>query len=338
MWTMRTILVLGSIAGCSGADQPPPPPPVTYGSAVISWSLVDEVGNPLNCGELGFTSASVRFGRDLVDVPCGDDQTVRFERVTPGQYGVTLSFDVSGRGSVLTISDQNLKVVADQEAELEIPVVIDQGSFDKGSIFFHWTIAGENAAANCGAFEVDRIHLYTTPSSFGQFDMDPDCQDGEVLVDALDPGIYEVFAEMLDAAGTRIGVPQRFQIRVGEAAQADQGIAFFQDPGDPASFHGLWSITSTSGPATCDEVQGDRVRISLKTIPTARMGVEIASATVACDAGQVTIENLLGGTNAVRATFVLISDFLGPLDTKTSTSFFLVSGRTATAAASFQVQ
>src|SRR5688500_10291399 len=102
-----------AVLACEGGDGPPPPPPVPFGSAVITWTIQDEAGNPLDCSALTISNASVSLGPDRVDVPCGDEQRVRFERLTPGIYGVTLRLDVAGRGQLSSQTD-NIQIVAAQ--------------------------------------------------------------------------------------------------------------------------------------------------------------------------------------------------------------------------------
>jgi hypothetical protein len=335
---MRNVRVglLLCIFSCTGNDEPPPPPPPSVGSAVVNWVLQDELGGVITCESLSLSNFSLSLGATTVDVACGDEQSVRFEMLTPGTYGVTLRLEVAGRGELIS-QLANVEVVADQEATLDMIVEIDTGVIDNGSIKFTWTIAGGPADANCGAVGAETVHFETQESSIAQFAFDEDCTAGEAIIDRLMTGIYLVRAEMRDASGTIVGLPFQGQIRVLERERADVSIGFAPTQDDPASFYGTWTITSTAGPQTCEEAGADFVRVSLRTQPMTMIGVEIASATVACTAGEVTMENLFGGTNRVRASFVLISDFLGPLDTTTSTAFFLVAGQTSSVAATFQV-
>jgi hypothetical protein len=329
--------LLSAICACSGDDAPPPPPPPTVGSAVITWVLQDESGNPLTCEALSLSNASISLGADTVDVPCGDEQRVRFEMLTPGTYGVTLRLEVAGRGELLSQLD-NVQVVANEEATLEMIVEIDTGVITSGSIMFRWTVAGGPAAANCGTVGAETVHFQTQESSIAQFTVEEDCTDGEVLIDRLMPGIYLVRAEMRDASGAAVGLPYQGQIRVNEGERTVESIGFAPMQDDPASFYGTWTITSSAASeSSCTDAGGDYVRVSLRTVPMTMVGVEIASATIACEVGEVTMENLFGGSNRVRASFILISDFVGPLDTQTSTSFFLVAGRTSTITADFDV-
>jgi hypothetical protein len=331
-------VALGSaICACSGDDAPPPPPPPTVGSAVITWTLQDEGGNPLTCQALSLSNASISLGADTVDVPCGDDQRARFDMLTPGTYGVTLRLEVAGRGEILSQLD-NVQVVANQEALLEMIVEIDTGVITNGSIMFRWTVAGGPAAANCGTVGAETVHFETQESSIAQFIVDEDCTTGEVLIDRLMPGIYLVRAEMRDASGAQVGLPYQGQLRVLDGERTEESIGFAPTQDEPAAFYGTWTITSSAASAnSCTDASADLVRVSLRTLPTTMPGVEIASATAACDAGEVRMDNLFGGTNRVRATFTLLSELLGPLDTQTSTSFFLVSDRTSTIAVDFEV-
>jgi hypothetical protein len=334
---MRRLLpALCILAACGdGSDDRAPPPPVTYGSAVITWAMQDETGNPLTCEQLGLTHTSVDLGNERVDVPCGEPQRASFTLLEPGRYGITVRLEIAGRGSILTQTD-NLDVVANQEATLDVAVEVNLGNLENGSMLFRWTIAGYPAVQNCAVFGVETIRIFTTGGSIGQFTRDVPCTDGQLVVDALAPGMYGVRAEMQDAEGVQISDPQVFTIRVEETEQISLTIAFFQNTGDPARFRGIWTITSSAAPATCEDVAASRVRVSIE--PVGGQGVEIATASAACDQGDLLIENLIGGPNQVRARFRLISDLLGQLDVVTSTAFYLVAGRTATVSAGFAVE
>lgn len=336
-WTrLSPAFLLAVLASCGGEEGPPPLPPPNLGSAVVSWELQDPAGDPLSCEDLSLSHTTVKVGSEAVDVPCGDDQTARFDRLLPGNYGVTIELYISGRG-LLDLDVSNLTVVADEEVVHDVPIVVDRDELTKGSIFFRWTVSGGPPAANCGGVGAETVMFETTPSSIAQFTREVDCVDGELLVESLDPGVYEVSASLIDAAGERVGALQRFDILVTSGDQVDWDIIFFGAISDPAAFEGTWTITGSAAVDACDALTADQVRVSIQTRPPMMQGVEIATATAACTAGQILIEDLpSGGSIPVRAVFVLTSEFLGVLDTQSTPSFLLTPATTSTAAVDFE--
>lgn len=329
-------LVSAGLLSCGGEEQPPPPPPSSLGSVVINWELQDPSGEVLRCEDLSLSNASVRLGPESVEVPCGDDQTVRFERLLFGNYGVTISLFVAGRG-LLQQDVSNLTVVANEEVVHDVMIVVDRDRLTKGSIFFKWTVSGGPAAANCGGVGAETVMFETTASSISQFTKEVDCVDGELLVESLDPGVYEVRAALIDANAERVGALQSFDILVMSGERVDWDIIFFGNISDPAAFEGSWTITGSAAVDACEALTADQVRLTVQTRPPGMVGVDIATATAACTAGQIRMANLpSGGSIPVRAVFVLSSEFLGALDTQTTPSFFLRPGATSTAAVDFE--
>jgi hypothetical protein len=329
---VRFVGLIAGLAGC-GEDMPPPPPPPNFGAAVVTWTIEDMDGTPIACRDLSLTRFSVAVGPSKVEVACGDDQRATFERLLPGTYGVTIAL-ITGGGTLRT-ERSNVVVEAGLVGEVAVPIVVDREDLTQGRLSLDWIVAGGPALTECDLVGAATVRFRTTISSIGQFEREPSCEDGELMVEALDPGVYELEAELLAASGDRIGALQRHEILIRSGETTELTLFFATIVGDPAAFEGSWTITGSAAVDACGLVGADDVRVSIQTAMMGMPGVEIATATTACAAGTIRMDDLPPGATQVRAVFVLVSDLVGTLDSKSFGPFFLVEAETSTGSVDF---
>lgn len=324
------------LAGCGGtAEPPPPPPPAPIGSLALSWSLVDETGATLECSELNLVETEVSIGGEPQRIPCGEPQTARFESLVAQRYPVVVRLLGIG-GGVIRETFDNVVVTEGAPTEHNVTIEIDLGQTGTGRLKIDWFVAGRPASEGCAQVGAETIVFQTQANSIAQFEVIDDCNRGTALIENLRTGGYIVRAFLRDNTGATIpGSTREFDnLQIGPTEEVSRTLSFFVAT-ESANFEGMWTISSSSAADACETLSATEVRVRLAN--DSPDGIEIATATAACSAGSLLMEDLSGGIGEVRATFFL-SDFFGTqLASASVRNLLLPSAMTTTVSVDFQV-
>ena len=346
--TSRSTLVLavcgGFLGGCPGSEEPAPASPPRLGSLKVTWEFVDSEGESVLCGTLGGANSRVRVGAQDVNVSCGEEQVAIFDRLLVDAengtvFGVTVVLEMAADRPILT-EQSNALVMPNAQVEHHVTVDVDRNQLTQGSIRFEWSVQGLEAMQGCSLIDGHKVQFSTTESSIAQFSREANCEEGAEIVGGLQPGVYEVRSELLDRSGEAIegvGVSVA-QVSVRSGEQSDK-ILDFQSISDAfGDFYGSWTITGSSAVDACGVIGGDWVDVTLRPVTGGMQGPAIETGTAACDGGEIHFERVRAGDGELRATFILVSELLGPLATQLLSPVVISKDETSSVAVDFQIR
>ncbi len=324
------------VSACGGTPEfPPPPPPAPIGALELSWSMVDETGAAIECAELSLVEAEVSIGGEPQRIPCGETQTARCEGLVAQRYPVVVRLLGIGGGVIREIFD-NVVVTEGAPTQHSVTIEVDRGQTGTGRFRVDWFVGGRPASEGCALFGAETIVFQTQPNSIAQFEAVESCAQGTTLVENLRSGSYTVRVFLRDSEGATIPSSTREfdDLLIDPASEVSRTLSFFVDV-EGASFEGMWTITGSSAGDACDSLNATEVRIRLAN--DRPDGVEIASATAACSAGSLLMEELNGGIGEIRATYFLVDFFGTQLSSQSVRNLLIPSATTTTVAVDFQI-
>ncbi|MBI2375521.1 MAG: hypothetical protein HYV07_16110 [Deltaproteobacteria bacterium] len=273
------LFLLLSLSGACGSDElPDGPNDVPFGSLLVRWSLIDELGAPLDCHAVGLIAAEVAIGGAPRSVDCAQGSQL-FERLLPDRYPVFVRMQIQG---VSVIEGRtNAIVEAGKQAVAEVQLVFKGSAAGQGAIRVRWVVGGDLARRGCAAIGASSMQLTSGPTSRAPFDRSAACGDGEAVVVDIPSGVYEVVASLRDAEGGSVvtnTIPSVLVV-AGETAEPpvlDMFLPAFQ----LGTILARWTVSGTVADAGCAQLGGQSVLLRLV------QRVE-ASTSTSCAAGRL---------------------------------------------------
>lgn len=293
--------------GCGEMKANEPPPTVLTGSARVTWKILRSgTSEEIECGNVRVESAAVSVGAQAVGVNCGDEQALVFEGLIAGRFPVIVQLRTLG-GRVTYERRDNVIVVAGGQVDIEVIFEIDPDAATKGSVVVEWQIDREEAATGCPRIGGNTVRVTDLPGSIATVLATAPCADGTLTLPDLRPGLYGFFLELFDADNTKIAVTSISLVEVepGETATPDVA-SFITELGERARLFAQWTIDSTVAAAGCASANADA--IILRGFP-GNENVATITATAACSAGSLTVEDVAPGLRRHRIVLQLYRDY-----------------------------
>lgn len=328
MRVVPVLLLFALALSCGGEEAPPDPPDVVLGELEVRWRFQARDGSPRDCAALGLDEVQIAIGSEPKVVPCTDGM-VLFQRLLPERYPVVGRALTSGgvRATVQT----NATVVAEERAVAELVFELDSEAGTRGRAVLRWTIDNQSPRVRCDEVGGVQVRVRSITGSAQSIDEVGPCDLGELELEDLAAGGYEVALRLEDADGMLIAsamVPI-FQVRASMIAEPSTS-NFITTSGSRTYLETRWTINSSAAAAACDSVLGESVTITAVPRPPAQVRT---STTVPCAAGSTTFET---GAGPYTIRFDLHHDLTAV--TSTSVRIELVRGRTSSVAVDFVVR
>jgi hypothetical protein len=330
-FALSAVIVLVAGAACGG-DQPmnnPPPPPVV-GSARVTWKIQTPAGDAVDCADLGIEDALVSMaGREAV-VPCGQEQVAVFDNLIAQRYPVVVKLRILGGSGVRLEAASNVVVEGGKQADVDVTLTYDPIVGDRGRLLIRWRIDNEPAATGCTRAGGATVVVQELPGSRSELDNQAPCTDGQLQFDDIPAGSYGVLVTLRDASGATItsNAISSVDVRPGDVTMPPE-LSLFTDAADRSRMFARWTINGTDPATGCGMVNADDV--ILRAFPESEF-VATFTATVACTAGQVNVEDIPPGIREHRVSFQLVGDLTGVLTSTTVYDVLFLRGQTATVA------
>ncbi len=310
------LLLLGATA-CGDEPMRVPPPPAGAGSIIIRWSLEDPDGVALNCADLQIAEAEVAIGGTPVVVPCGETEEVSFENVIPGRVPVVIRL-LNSIGLAFASHIDNAIIEDQMELEYTHVFVVDEEEFQRGTLDINWRIDTRVPAQTCGLIGATTMRVATRSGSISMFEMDADCEAGQLIIPEVRRGGYDFIFWLVAADGTLLEPPEtRTSVGVFAGDTTRVSLNFRTVDPRPRTVLTRWTVqTSTPTADNCFDIGGEEVRVDLET-PNPLTGLlELTdTATTSCASGSATVRG--EQTDGAQLTARLVDTFGGTLVLRT---------------------
>ncbi len=341
--TLLAGLVFCSGLSCGGEDPMTMfPPPVTKGRAEISWRLVDDQMQPVDCATTPISSIRVSFGREPVTVNCGDDNKVVFQELAPDRYPLVISL-LAASGGQLGQHLANVVVEGGKTAEYQHDFVVSSSGLESGDLRIRWAVDMMPAHLRCAALGAENVRVRTSVGALEEVDETIACKEGVLLIKDLTRGSYNFRLDMLSKTSTTVGFPATLRnIRVNQGETTEESVSFVSVLPEKAGLRASWTIGSTVAQDACDMVNADTVDIQVRT--DAAGTINLIETSTSCKAGEFVLDDLPAGPGStgmgLRVTMRLFDTRVGtiPLDIQTVRRVVLKAAETSTLAVDFQVE
>ncbi|HEY2404983.1 MAG TPA: hypothetical protein VGI10_03225 [Polyangiaceae bacterium] len=213
-------------------------PGITTGTLGVSWTIASAT-DPTQCANNGASSIELQL-TDTAGTPIGAATTAActafattIDGIVPGTYALTVTMlDVNGAAVTTPFSIPNLTITAGATTSQPVDFPLNSfigGTTTTGSLEVDWTIGSGTNAADCDAHGAANISLQLYDQSgtpIGARTLDP-CSSFSATIPGLEPGSYQVSAELVDLNQTPVTTevpPQNLTITVNTVTQ--QGFDF----------------------------------------------------------------------------------------------------------------
>ena len=330
---LYAILVVA--AACGGSDDSAPPDGIApLGDLEVRWTLNNAAGQALTCEDVGVENVEVAIGGTPKTVPCKDGVTL-FEKLLAQKYPVVVRLKY---GPVdLAIGLGNVEVETGKLATISIPLEVEQRNVDVGSIRLKWRIDDQAAAARCG--EIGALTFRVT-AEIGSIDelltADAACVAGELLINDVKPGSYDLRVKLEAPDGSNIVSALTGTFRVVPAGIADLGLINFTTVlTGGGKIRGLYTINSSVAADACDMVNGAEVKMTVRSIDQNTQSTRLeGTQTASCAEGSLHQKRL--GTNLYSVQFDLMDSFGFALSSTTVRDIQVEYGETSTISVDFK--
>jgi hypothetical protein len=321
---------------CGGSDELPPPDALApFGALEVSWKLVDGVGGTLSCDDVGVDTVEIAIGGAPQTVPCGDMSST-FSRLLAQRYPVVVHLKY---GPVnLATGLGNADVIAGETTKIEISIETEERNIDVGSIFLKWRIDDQSAGARCG--EVGALTLRVTAEA-GSIDptlaADVACADGQMTINNVKPGSYDLRLALEAPDGTVIVSALTGSFRVVPAGTYDGGLINFTTvlTGGGKVFGSYTINSSVADDLSCMDVNGITVKMTVRSIDVQTQSTRlVGTQTSTCTQGSLLQKRL--ATNLYSAQFELLDSIGIILSSTTVRDIQVVFGETASVSVDFR--
>lgn len=303
---LPAIALLGLGAACSGGEQRVPPPPAGAGNIIIRWSFEDPDGASLTCDDLQIAEAEVAIGGTPTVVPCGEMQEVAFDNIIPGRIPVVIRL-LNSIGLEFDASFDNAIIVDKETLQYEHVFVVDEQTFERGTLDVNWRIDMRIPAQTCGLVEATTMRIATRPGSISTFEMEAPCVDGRLIIPDLRRGAYDLILWLVQEDGTLLDPPETVTgvgVFAGDSTRVS--VSFRTIDPRPRTVLTRWTVdTSTPTAQLCLDTGVDEVRVSLEA-PNPLNGVFelVDTATTGCASGSATVLGTVADDHRLTARLI----------------------------------
>lgn len=312
-------------------------PPAELGEIEVTWSLARPSGEPVSCSAVGVSEVYVAVGGIPKSVACGEDARVRFPDLPPGRYPVVVQLRVLQ--AVFMEHLANVVLAGGEVKTHPVAFEIEEGAADRGDLLLTWRVDGQPATLGmCMSVGARSVLVRSRPTSISQFEATGECTDGELRVQGLRRGDYEVIVTLRDWDGEALKTaPRSFTIQ--RRAQTTVNVNFDFSPVEPTALFGRWTVTGSAAADACDAVGGETVEMTLFSQNQQQL-IAVGTATAACSAGELHLGNLPAPrlndpSSRYRATLQLFGFNQVPLALEVVEDLVMVAARTTTISVDF---
>lgn len=298
-------------AGCGGPADGTPDlgPGAGQGAIEVRWSLEKQDGVPTECGEVNVALARIDVAGRAEDVPCGEDERVRFSMLTPGRYPVRIQLLNANDGIVDTYSDM-ATVEADSTAVVETTFQLSGTGPSTGDLILTWTVDGEPASVGCARVDGDRVEI---TAELGSIDPEPGgtlpCAAGRAEFEDVRIGGYVMRARLRSPAGDSLALDQD-TIQVAPSQEVVLPMNFSVTTSQPATLYSQWTVDGLSADPGCEARGAEKVQARVQRLNADLQYVTVATSTGSCEPGRLRTEGLATSMGAFRVIYDLIDTSL----------------------------
>ncbi len=337
LWTSLAL----AAAGCGDTPQQDVPPPSRVGDITVRFELTDGANEPVTCEERSLVRFRVVLAGEEANLECGQAQETRFENRLPGRYPVVIQLFGPG-GAISREHLGNVVLEPGLDAEYEHVFVLDGGTFATGTLDVRWFIDGVNPAEGCLTARAEQVRLTVRDGPQDPLTRVLPCLDRLVVLEDIRQGTYDLFLELLDESGERIGFPatvSRLRVDPGRSEPVLVDFVTFLPEPLEGSMLALWTVSGSVAEDGCARLRGGLVEVAIRADEP--MSPIIGTATVACARGGLGFDRLPPGRGSsgrgLIATFLLLErvPVTRTVDTQVLRDIVLEPNRTSTITVDF---
>jgi hypothetical protein len=299
-WTLAGFCLAFCFA-CGGTDEAPPPAnKAPLGDLEVRWKLVSADGSVLSCADVDIDEVEVAIGGTPKKIAC-DLGSTRFEKLLAQRYPVVVHLKY---GPVkLATGLGNADVVAGELTTVEINIEVERRNTDVGSIQLKWRIDDQPAGRRCG--EVGAITFRVT-AEVGSIDpnlaVDVACVDGEMLINNVKPGSYDLKVKLEAPDGSNIVSLLTGTFRVVPAGTAILALINFTTVlSGGGKIRALYTINSSVAADACELSNAVEVKMMVRSVDQQTQSTRLeGTKTASCAEGNLLQKSLRTSVYSVQ--------------------------------------